>query len=224
MAYDWKTDKLTEIAGPLPLGSSGASWNPDQTKAIGYLTSGFTTKTLFWIWDNGFGPLDLVIGDKNHSWNLKDDFPNFQTGDTGKTGSTGRAAWSPDGSQIAFFASPDAVGKTGFNKFGAGYNLYLMNPQTLTPTVAFDKIYSPYLLAWSPNSKNIAFIGEYGFLKQYGIWLYSLETNTVSLVSPGIFNGLLWSPDGKKLVAIGCIKDNQCSHIEEYDLTNIMNQ
>lgn len=127
MAYDWQTGQLEQLSGPLPLGSSEASWNPDETKAIGYLDSKFADKTLFWIWKGGFGSLDLVIGDQNHSWNLKDNFPNFQTKptDTGKTGTTGRAAWSPDGKQIAFFASPDAIGVTGFDRFNVDFNLYL---------------------------------------------------------------------------------------------------
>ena len=110
------------MAGPLPLGSSGVSWNPDQIKGIVYLDSGFATRTLYWLSKDGdFGPLDLVITDGYRSWNLKDDFPDFKADDTGKTGSTGEAAWSPDGKSIAFFASPDAIGKTGFQRFGVEY-------------------------------------------------------------------------------------------------------
>jgi len=222
MAYDWSTRKFEELAGPLPLGSSGASWNPDQTKAIAYLDGGFATKTIYWISNNSFSPLDLVVNDKSHSWNLQDDFPDFKADDTGKTGTTGRAAWSPDGNSIAFFASPDAIGKTGSNRFGVEFNIYLMNPTTLQYQVATDNVYSPFLIQWSPDSMQIAFIGKYGSWKEEGIWLYSPNTNSVTNIARGKFQSILWTSDGKSLVAISCKDSYECSKIYKYDITHIL--
>lgn len=222
LAYDWETHQLEKIIGPLPLGSSGASWNPEQTKAIGYLDSGFATRTLFWIFDGGYAPLDLVITDQNHSWNLSDDFPDFKANDTGETGTTGRASWSPAGKSIAFFASPNAIGKTSFDRFGVEHYLYLMNPETLQYEVVADNIFSPFLLSWSPDSTYIAFIGKYGFLKENGIWLYSAKTNSIIGVSKGIFHGIVWRPNGNSLVAIKCQSLDICDEIVEYDLTSIL--
>ena len=222
MAYEWNTSQLEELVGPLPLGSSGASWNPDQTKAIAYLNGGFATKTLFWISADGFSPLDLVVGDQNHSWNLQDDFPDFKAYDTGKTGTTGRTAWSPDGESIDFFASPAAVDKTGFERFGVEFNLYLMNPDTLQYQVAIDNIYSPFLLQWSPDSTHIAFIGKYAFWKEDGIWLYSVDTNSVRSISKGRFQSIAWTSDGKSLVAIRCKDTDVCAQIYQYDLAQIL--
>jgi hypothetical protein len=222
LAYDWETHPLEKIVGPLPLGSSGASWNPQGTKAIGYLDSGFASKTLFWVYRDGFEPLDLVIQDGNRSWNLQDDFPKFTADDTGKTGTTGRASWSPDGKTIAFFASPNAIGKTSFDRFGVEFYLYLMNPETLQYEVVADNIFSPFLLSWSPDSTHVAFIGKYGFWKENGIWLYSVETNSITEISEGVFQGMAWRPDGNSLVAIECQSLDVCDKILEYDLTSIL--
>lgn len=222
IAYDWLTNELSEASGLLPLGTSGASWNPDQTTAIGYLDSGFASKTLFWIRPGGFDPLDLEIVDGNRSWNLQDDFPKFTADDTGKTGTTGRASWSPDGNTIAFFASPNAIGKTSFDRFGVEFYLYLMNPETLHYEVVADSIFSPFLLSWSPDSTYIAFIGKYGFLKENGIWLYSNKSNSITEVSKGMFQSIVWRPDGNNLVAIKCESIDVCDQILEYDLTSIL--
>jgi WD40 repeat protein len=222
LAYNWMTRQLTTVSGQLPPGTSGASWNPEQTIAIAYLDGGFATRTLFWMFDSGYTPLDLVISDQSQSWNLSDDFPDFKANDTGKTGTTGRAAWSPDGKSIAFFASPDAIGKTGFERFGVEHNLYLMNPETRQYEVVADKIFSPFLLAWSPDSTHIAFVGNYGFWKENGIWLYSVETDSVTEISKGKFQGIVWRPDGKSLVAIKCENLDVCNEILEYDLSSIL--
>lgn len=221
LAYDWDSGQLEKIVGPLPIGSSGASWNPQQTKAIGYLDSKFATKTLYWIYPNGFDPLDLEIRDGNLAWNLKDDFPKFEAADTGESGSTGRASWSPDGKQIAFFASPNAIGKTSFSRFGVEYYLYLLNPETLQYEVVADSIYSPFLLAWSPDSTYIVFIGKRGFLKQNGIWLYSTKTNTVSKISEGIYQGVVWRSDNS-VVAIQCEDLQVCNQIVEYNVSSLL--
>ncbi len=222
MAYDWHTHKLEQLSGSLPLGSSGASWNPDQTNAIAYLDGGFATKTLYWISKDGFSPLDLVIGDQYRSWNLRDDFPDFKADDTGQTGTTGRAAWSPSGKLIAFFASPDAIGKTGFARFGVEFRLYLMDPETMQYQVVADQIYSPFLLQWSPDSTQIVFIGKYGFQKENGIWLYSVNTKSITNISKGDFKSLVWRPDGRNLVAIRCKDVDTCAQVLNYDLTNIV--
>jgi len=222
MSYDW-VYQLQQLSGPLPLGSSAASWNPNQTKAIGYLDSKFSSQTLYWIWKSGFAPLDLVIGNGSHSWNLQDDFPDFQTADSGKSGTTGRAAWSPDGKQIAFFASPDAIGKTGFSRFDVKYSLYLMDPATLNPILVEENIYSPFVLAWSSDSRHIAFIGKYGFWKEYGIWVYSLDTDTITQVSLGTYQSIVWRPGENILVAIECDENyDSCNKIMEYDLTSVL--
>ncbi len=193
-----------------------------STASAATLDGGFATKTLYWISKDGFAPLDLVVGDQSRSWNLRDDFPDFKADDTGKTGTTGRAAWSPDGKFIAFFASPDAIGKTGFARFGVEFNLYLMDPETMQYQVVADQIYSPFLLQWSPDSTRIAFIGKYGFRQENGLWFYSVNTKSITNISKGDFKSLVWRPDGKNLVAIRCQDLEVCTQVYEYDLTQIV--
>ena len=223
VAYEWQTGEMQELAGPLPLGSSQVSWNPDQTRGIVYLDSKFSSQTLYWIWRDGFGPLDLVITDQDKSWNLKNFFPDFPDSETLRSGNTGRAVWSPDGYTIAFFASPDAIGKTEFDRFYAEYNLYLMDADQLEPKAVLSSIYFPFIIKWSPDSKYIALIGQYGLLKQEGIWLYTVESNSIQNIAKGNFQDILWNADNKSLIAIHCDDNHYCSQIEEYDMTGLVN-
>jgi hypothetical protein len=219
MNYDWETHQLEETLGPLPLGSSGASWNPEQTQAIAYLDSKFATRTLYWIYPDRFEPLDLEITDGDLSWNLSDDFLTFDASDKGASGTTGRADWSADGKQIAFFASPNAIGKTGFSRFDVEHFLYLLDPETLQYRAVIENIFSPFLLSWSPDSNHIAFIGRYGFWKEKGIWLYSVKNNTVINISEGIYTSIVWRSK-TSVVAIRCEEISVCHQVVEFDLSN----
>jgi Eukaryotic translation initiation factor eIF2A len=222
VAYDWQTGKLDTLSGPVPLGSSQASWNPDESRAVTYLDSKFSSQTLYWIWRNGFGPMDLVITDQGKSWNLNNLYPNFPESKTIHSGNTGRADWSQDGHSIAFFASTDAIGKTDFQRFYVEYKLYLMDAAKLQPRSVLDKIYFPFIIKWSPDSKAIAFIGQYGNFKEDGIWLYSLESDSILNIAKGKYQDILWDRDGEKITAIRCDENQYCSKVEEYDLTNFM--
>jgi len=218
MDYDWASKKMSQIVGLLPLDTSGASWNPEQTKAIGYLDSGFATRTLFWIYPGSFAPLNLQIEDGERSWNLKDDFPDFKAEDIGLSGTTGRSVWSPDGKLIAFFASPDAVGKTKFERFGVEYYLYLLDPDTLQYHVVAKNIYSPFLMAWAPDSEHLAFIGHHGYWKENGLWLYSIADNSLSKIEKGIFQSVVWKSNND-VVAIQCQDLDLCDQIIEFRLS-----
>lgn len=220
LSYDWETHQVEKIIGPLPLGTDGASWNPTQTKAVAYV-GGFATKTLYWIYPDKYEPLDLEIKDGERSWNMKDDFPKFEASETGASGATGRASWSPNGKQIAFFASPNAIGKTGFDRFGVEYYLYLMNPETLEYEVVAEDIYSPFKLMWSPDSNYIAFLGKSGFLKQEGIWLYSGKTNTISKVSIGNYRNILWRSE-TEIVTIECEDTFVCNQVVQFDISSLL--
>ena len=222
LAYDWQTGGIEEIASLLPLGSSDSTWNPDMTHGVVYLDSKFASRTLYWVWKDGFGPLDVVVGEQNHSWNLENDFPDFAGANEGTTGNVGRVAWSPNGHSIALFASPDAIGKTGSSRFYVEYKLYIMNAEGKNPIAVLDQVYFPFLLKWSPDSKFIAFIGRQGYFKEEGIWLYSIERKSAIEVAKGKFKDILWSIDGKNITAIQCEDDLNCSNIEDLDIGTIV--
>lgn len=223
LAYDWRTEQIERIFGPLPRGWSSASWNPDQTRAIAFLDNGFSSGTLYWLWKGGFEPIDIIVGNSERSWNLKDDFPAFVGASNGETGNTGRAAWAPDGSSIAFFASPAAIGKTGSERFYVDYNLYTLKANEFQPKQVLTQIYFPNLILWSPNSKFIVFESNYPTIKQHGLWIYSIASQSVIKIAVGKFVPYTWTSDGNSLVALGCSEDLYCSEVVRFDLTSLMN-
>jgi hypothetical protein len=221
MAYDWQTGAMEQMAGPIPLGSSLVSWNPDLTRAVVYLDSKFSSQTLYWLRKDGFEPMDLVIEDEGQSWNLKNLFPDFPEDKIPLNGNAERAVWSPDGNSIALFASSEAIGKKDFDRFYVEYKLYIMNSDKLDPKPVLDNIHFPYITKWSPDSRYIAFIGKYGATKQDGVWLYSIENDSIVNIATGKFRYVLWNPENEILFAIKCDND-QCSQILEYDLSEIL--
>lgn len=202
LMYNWKDHSIEKQIGPVPLGSTLVFWNPDQTYGIVYSDDGFAKSTLYEMTKDGFGPLDVKIDDEGRSWNFKDfypDFPDIQQ----TTGDIGRAGWSPDGKTIAFFASPDSVGKTGFERMGARYKIYIMDAATKTINPILDNIYYPYSIIWSPDAKHLAFMGHYRDSSS-GVWLYSFTDSTVRKIDLGDFVDILWSEDSSSLIAIKC--------------------
>jgi hypothetical protein len=217
MSYDWETNSLEDIAGILPAGPTMVSWNPDQTIGIASLSNAFGSRTFYLIYPGGYEVLDLTITDGEKTWNVKDDFPDFKGAETGTTGNVGYVDWSEDGETIAFFASPEGIGKAGGQRFGIEYKMYIMGTDMKNPTPIFDGVYYPHILEWSPNSKSIAFIGEYGVLKQEGIWLYVFEENRIINIAKGNFKDFLWLNDST-LVAIKCDDNVWCGEILEYSM------
>lgn len=220
MAYDWKTNTLEDIAGILPTGPTYVSWNPDQTIGIASLSDAFSSRTFYLIYPGRYETLDLTISDEGKIWNVKDDFPDFQGAESGKTGNEGYVDWSGDGNSIAFFASPEGIGKSGGQRFSIEYNMYVMGADLKDPKRIFGDVTYPHILHWSPNSKSIAFLGEYGALNRDGLWLYLLKEDRVINIARGHFRDFLWVDD-KTLVAIKCDDDFWCGEIFKYTLENI---
>jgi len=191
--------------------------------ALGYevvaLTSSLEALAVFQAAPDHF---DLVITDRDRSWNLKNFFPDFPDAETIRSGNTGRAVWSPDGHTIAFFAAPAAIGKTGLNRIYVEYNLYLMDADQPKPKAVLDNIYFPFVIKWSPDSNYVAFIGQYGSSKQAGLWLYSMKSDSILNIAEGKFQDILWNTDNRSLTAIHCDDKHYCSQIEEYDLSSIL--
>lgn len=225
ISYDWNTGNMEEITGPLPsrAGSGFVTWNQDFSRGIMSM-EGYSEQTLYWIWPGGFGPIDLVVADQARSWNLKDDYPDYQGGRLGETGNASFPAWSPDGNTIAFFGSVDAIGKIDADRFYAKYSLYMMDAEKLEPEPVADGFYFPYISKWSPDSQWLAFTANRGsFLKKSGVWLFSKATHKLLLLSEGNFGYFIWNPDGESLIAIRCNElGDDCSQIEQYDLSDVL--
>ncbi len=217
LIYNWNSKTVERQIGPFPNGTVLAFWNPDQTQALVYFDDGYSESTLFELKGEKFGPLDLKITDEGKSWNFKNFYPDFpdvqQT-----TADVGRADWSPDGNSIAFFASPDAMGKTDTARMSARYKIYLMEAKTNNIKPLLDNIYYPYTITWSPDAKYLAFMGRYKESSD-GVWLYSFDDSSIKMVDQGDFHDILWGKNSSSLIAIKCV-DYLCntSDIIEYTI------
>ena len=189
--YDWDTQSVKKVFGPLPLGTTVIYWNPNETQGLVLFADAFAKKTLYSITKDDFGPLDISIIDEGKIWNFSDFYPDFPDVEA-TTGNVGRADWSPNGNSIVFFASPDSVGKTGFERMSARYKIYVMDAVAQEPEPILDNIYFPFIIKWSPDSKYLAFIGRYKNSSS-GIWLYTFEDFSVSMIDQGDFRDILWN-------------------------------
>ena len=90
------------------------------------------------------------------------------------------------------------------------------------PKAVLENIHFPFIIKWSPDSKYVAFIGQYGSSKQAGLWLYSIESDSILNIADGKFQDILWNTDNTGLTAIHCDDKHYCSQIEDYDLSSIL--
>lgn len=214
-AYDIETGVMEKIVEErLPVPANNFSWNPTMTKGV---QDSYTrlAGTIFWLDSENASPMDITLSDRRHSWSLATDFPDIV--DDGKQGIAAYPVWSPDGKQIAFIATFDSIGKSGFDILDSEYYIYTMDSETAAPTPILKGIYQDYpiTLAWSPDGKYISFTGKYGFPKRYGLWVLNLESKNVYLIDSNI-TGSVWRNDGKSIVGIKCI-GNSCEQQEIWE-------
>lgn len=221
-AYDLNTGKMEKIVEEtLPPAAHNYSWNPDMTKGV-QDTYTDLTGTIFWIDSEKPSPMDIVLSDGTRSWSLADEFPRYQRGN--QKGTAAFPVWSPGGKQIAFFATFDTIGGSGFSRLDSEYNIYIMDYETLNPVRVLEGIYRdfPITLAWSPNGKYLSFTGKYGFpVRRYGLWILTLESKEVYFIDEDVTKSV-WRNDGKSIVGMKCFNDS-CSKPEiwEYSLINL---
>lgn len=224
VAYDFETKESNLLVNePLPSQFTNEfTWNPNMMLGLAQSYGGLSG-TLYWISLDGIAPVDFVIEDEERSFVPA----NILSGgwSSNDQGIVFSPAWSPDGKTIAFFVTLDAIGREGFSRSEGEYKIFFMDPVEQKPYPVVDKIYDGYKLAWSPDSKWIAFIGKRGILGNYGIWLYSIETRKIYFDVSGRFNEIAWSPDGTKIAATICEPDHPdllCDRYEiwEYDVSS----
>jgi hypothetical protein len=208
MAYDLDTGALAQLVdGPLPSSAlSGAyTWNPSMTRGIQLASNGLVS-TMYWLTPGGAEPMTMTVGEGKQAWSLDVDIATLLAEDRNDLGLVGLADWSPDGGLIAFWASPDAVGRDGHSRADAEWQLYLMTPSELVPQSVLIGIYDPHNLKWSPDGQWLAFYGESGIWRQQGLWLYSVATGELRLVAQGDYSerDMAWSLDGQAILSNRC--------------------
>ena len=200
MAYDVETSAVERLVAQqltFPLGQY--TWNPMMTRGL-LGTGGSLCSSLAWLTPTGIGYPSFVIEEDGRSWPLADYFGNEDT--CTRDGRAGLPAWSPDGTIIAFLASPQSMGVDGFARLDQPWNLYLMDPEDQQPRKVLADIKGPGGLAWSPDSQWMAFTGQGPWWRD-GLWLFNPQTTTLHRIADGKeLYAVAWSPDGQQLIVI----------------------
>lgn len=149
----------------------------------------------------GLEPLEVSVVEDVGSWRI--DSPLVaENGDC--SSDEGRAkgpAWSPDGSAVAFLASPRSIGVSGADRVGRPWNLYVMHPERREPRAVLREILEPSYPVWSPDGRMLALLGQIPNSSR-GLLLLSFTDGGLWRAATGEVAPASWSPDGKRLLAI----------------------
>ncbi|RME06886.1 MAG: hypothetical protein D6816_07230, partial [Bacteroidetes bacterium] len=169
MAYNWETGAFKKIVeAPLPVDTWFPSWNPEMTRGV--LSIGSLLGTIVWVTPAGMEAMTVTIDTDELSWSLAENLSvmeDYYHGNdrTAEVGIARNPAWSPDGRWIAFWASTNAIGRTGISRARGAYGLYLLDPDTLQLQQIIENVQNMTLLVWSPNSQWLSFTGDIGTSK-----------------------------------------------------------
>jgi hypothetical protein len=142
-------------------------------------------------------PLDVVVGDGDRTFSLADTTPGP---DCRQRGWADWPAWSPDGSEIAFFAAPSAIGLDGPDRGSAPAGLYVMTPDATSASEILPDVVVPRGLAWSPDGRFLAFGGERDGRK--ATFILERATGDVRTIHDRRFDWVAWSPDGMRIAGL----------------------
>jgi len=200
VGYELNSGRTQEIFGPQDkLSPGGFSFDPQMTRAIVESGSGICA-SIGWLTGNGPEPLRISMGSGNRRWRLDEAFQQSGDQDCTKLGRAEGPSWSPDGKQIAFFASPQSVGVSGWDRLRVPWQLYLMDPANLRPHKITGDVIEPSAPAWSPDSHWIAFSATTNGRR--GTWLVDAQTGRMKSFTTILAQDLSWSPDGNQIAIL----------------------
>jgi hypothetical protein len=200
LAFDPVTND-TEVLVELGRNATGYTWNPALTDGLYSAGSGICEGILGMDRSVDAKPVDLVIRSGGKSFRVDAVFqPQYASGQCADTGRATGPAWSPDGSLIAFWASPASIGVADFARLDQPDNLYLVAPGENDPVEHVRNFYHPGNPAWSPDGSMLVLSGQMG--EDEGTWLYEPATNQLVPIAKTAFGDLSWAPDGERIVGI----------------------
>lgn len=193
------------LTDPIPYNPTQFSWNPGLTKAMFGHSSGICG-SIAWLTRKGIERPDITLTDHGRGWHLGAFFDRARGEPCTREGRADLPAWSPNGHGIAFFASPQSIGVGGKARLDQPWNLYLMEPAGKVISPLLRNVMDPASLAWSPDSRLLAFTGT---IRGRGPGLYVLDAASGGLerLLPYHLGGLDWAPDGGHLVGINQLSD-----------------
>lgn len=216
-AINWET-RAFELYGdvPLPYGQTTSySWNPDMNAGIAEV-SDLINGTVHWFSLDDTSPLSIILSDGETEWSLEDTY-NDLFDPNAEYGIVENPSWSPDGGQIAFTVSVEALQANGLARIDAARQLVLINPETETFSVVLDDLYRVSELVWSADGNWLLFNAQFGKDGPEGVWLYSLVSGELTLVyEADNIQELDWSPDMKEVVVVECTQAGDCLEPLEY--------
>ncbi|MER3448195.1 MAG: hypothetical protein C4291_15865 [Candidatus Dadabacteria bacterium] len=227
LAYDLRSGQLQTLAYDLPY-CGEYSWNPPLERGICSSVGSFST--LYWITMTTAIPVDITLQDGDKTWHLPDSiqakaqFDPVRGRDEPKTvGEVKAPTWSPDGKQIAFWATLGPIGKPVDMFRNEKWNLYVMDSDTQKITTLLRDIFEPHRLKWSADGHWLVYLQATGGTIEHTIQLLSICTGQTKAVNTGRFSEIAWSPDGKQLLTILC-QDNNCDNAELwiYDVSELV--
>jgi WD40 repeat protein len=233
MAYDWESGILAPLLDTDVLPGSGSiSWRPDMQRGI-FSTSG-AYSTLYWLSMTGTQPVTLTLTDGVRSWALPDSIraeaqeraDMNQTGrELHQVGNVGAVRWSPLGDRIAFWATLETIGQPYELFRPLAWDIYVMDAMNVRVERLVQGVYQAGALQWSSDGQWLAYTTAAHGKQPQGLWLFSLQTHTSTLVREGHYTSIAWSPDGLDILALRCL-DSACdaSELWQYDLSTLVAQ
>jgi hypothetical protein len=192
--------ELAPVDGDLgATGIASMDWDPTRMYGLVSIGSGICQGILK-ADRSGTAPIRAVVSDGTMRFNLADEFNRSDT-DCSATGRADLPAISRSDGQVAFFASPAAVGVSGLSRLDSPSGIYLTGHDFMTPQLVLSDVIHPGSLMWSPDGKWLAFSGEVGDFGSGG-WLFSPSSRALRRFTSAAIGELAWAPDGERIAAL----------------------
>ena len=227
LAYDISLKHTDTLAYDVPK-CVETSWHHTFERGICDTVGSFST--LYWLTSTMVTPVDLTLSDGEKAWYLPDSVqaeeqydPYLDRDEPILVGDVGSPTWSPNDTQIAFWATLEPIGRPLEIFQEHNWNLYIVEVATMQVKTLLVDMWQPRRLRWSPDGEHLAFIQPLKSGNSDRLKLLSLKTLEVTEVADGHFEDMVWSPDGSQLLTKLCV-DDVCKETELwiYDVNELL--